>query len=537
LGVVADAFSGLARRRSAGIALGTLLICAGTIACWLSVSIGMAAGTSCDLYASNSGSDNNPGTASAPFLTLKKLLTSLAAGQTGCLASGQTFDNEPDRTGRGSIVVRGGETHGAEGAPVTITSTDPSNPAVISHSVSLEGAADWITFTHLKFAWAQPGQCLWTAEGNPYDCPEEGHVQIAVSSRHTSWTWDEITSEDTNICFNVVSYAGGTAEYTLIEHDRIHDCGTPVTDAHPTVNEEPGWHEHAIYDYGNFTTIRNNYIYNASRDGVLLYPQGNGAKVEHNIIDSSGAGVSLAGVANVVVRWNIITNAYSPRGYDQDGVNTSGAGSGNVVEHNCLYRNPSGELDVSGVTVGENLLSTDPRYASTANHEYTLQTSSQCLGYGPDTAQPATTTSTSETISTESASSEAETTNSKKKKGGGKRRPLSASAATSRKHAEHRRKHTRRHLARRHRARGRHVRRHLARRHHARGHQARGHQARRRPARGGQTPSHRRRRERSRSSHKGSTARAPALTSRTTASCETLTGVAQAVPLAPCLTA
>jgi Right handed beta helix region len=473
--VIADSLAEHPRPCNAARVVKTGLACLltlGSVVAWTlgAQAAAATASTTCDLYASNSGNDSNPGTASAPLRTLKKLLTTLAAGQTGCLTSGQTFDGEPDSTGNGSIVVRGGETHGAEGVPVTITSTDPSNPAVISHSVSLEGGADWITFTHLKFDWAQPGQCSWTAEGNPYNCPEEDHVQIAVSSKHTSWTWDEITSEDTNICVNLVSYGGSTAEYTLIEHDRIHDCGTPVTNAHPTVNEEPGWHEHGIYDYGNFTTIRNNYIYNASRDGMLFYPQGSGAVVEHNVIDSNGAGVSLAGVANVLVRWNIITNAYSPRGYDEDGVNSNGAGAENLAEHNCLYNNPSGEIDLSSVTLGGNLTGTNPLYVSAANHDYSLEPTSPCLGYGPDTAQPTATSSTNETTSSTTG-----TTTTKK---GAQKRGKSTTAVTAHvhhsgrhaKHARHRRHARHRHHAK-HRRRAAGYRRHTkGARRHARGH-------------------------------------------------------------------
>jgi hypothetical protein len=342
----------------------------------------------CALYASNGGSDSNPGTSTAPFRTLKHLIVSLSAGQAGCLQSGQTFDSEPDSTGRGSIAIHAGESHGEAGAPVTITSTNLAEPAVISHSLSLDGGADWLTFTHLKFAWAV-GQCSWSALGAASNCPSESHVQIAISAKHSSFTWDEITSEDTNICVNLVKYNGYTAGFTLLEHDVIHDCGTPVRAAgeagyHPSINEEPGWHEHAVYDYGNNTTVRNSWFYNNARAALLFYPSGTGAVVEHNVIDHNGVGVWLAGTANVVVRGNIITNSFSPREYEDYGVGTYNPGLGNVVEGNCMFGNTSGEVSAwSPVEVLTNLLGTDPLYANAEAHEYSLAVGSPCAAEAP----------------------------------------------------------------------------------------------------------------------------------------------------------
>jgi hypothetical protein len=344
---------------------------------------------SCNLYAANGGSDTNPGTAAAPFRSLKHLIVSLAAGQTGCLRSGQTFDAEPDSTGRGSINVHAGESHGQPGAPVTITSTNPSEPAVISHSLSLDGGADWLTFTHLRFVW-MTGQCSWSALGVANNCPAESHVQIAISAKDVHFTWDEISNYDTNICVNIVKYDGYTAFGTVLEHDVIHDCGVPVhapgePGYHVHINEEPGWHEHGVYDYGDHTTVRNNYLYNISRAALLFYPSGNGAVVEHNVIDHSGAGVWLAGTANVTVRGNIITDAYSPRGEADVGIGSDGPGFGNVVEHNCLYGNRSGEISVDAppVQLLENLPGSNPLYVNAAQHDYELRSGSPCAAEAP----------------------------------------------------------------------------------------------------------------------------------------------------------
>ncbi|HME04094.1 MAG TPA: hypothetical protein VKG38_13815, partial [Solirubrobacteraceae bacterium] len=46
-------------------------------------------------------------------------------------------------------------------------------------------------------------------------------------------------------------------------------------------------HTHGIYDFAHGAIIRNDYIYDNARDGVLLYGGGGGAVVEHNVIDHS----------------------------------------------------------------------------------------------------------------------------------------------------------------------------------------------------------------------------------------------------------
>ncbi len=356
----------------------------------------------CNLYAANSGSDENNGSLSAPFRSLRKLATSLSAGQVGCLQSGQTFDSS------GNLYLGEGETHGQEGKPITITSTQPSEPATITHSLALEYGANFIVVTHVDFNWAlpKPWSC-WNAEGNivagrvisgPDACSSgsrysETSVQIGIGGKGDSLTYDEITSDDTNICINLGGRTSGWGEDNVIEHDRIHDCGPTVESAStgfPVVNEEWGWHTHGVYDYARHTVIKNNYIYDNARDGVLLYGGGEGAIVEHNIIDHNGAGVWFGNNKNDRVAWNIVTNSTSPRGVADYGIGSYGAGSGNVAVDNCLDHNLSGEVESGNFTATENKTGANPAYVSAEQHDYTLLASSACVGYGPDTAQPQT---------------------------------------------------------------------------------------------------------------------------------------------------
>jgi hypothetical protein len=362
-----------------------------------------AASTTCNKFASPQGSDTNPGTATAPFATAKHLLEKLSAGEIGCLASGQTF---------AGFTLYAGNTQGAESAPVTLASTNPEDPATIDSRITTEKGANWLTFTHLTL---EAGVVNATEDPSP-----------TIGSAHTSWTYDDISGGDVDICLltNVAGDSYGTAEYTLIEHDRVHDCGHPVTHEEmecQSVSKLPvcstenidmyegrlnGWHAHGLYDEGMYTTVRNSYLYDNSSKGVLLRG-GTGAVIEHNIIDHNGSGLMFGEneQSHATVAWNLITNSTSPcakeapTGYRCDSFGVWSANclcTDDVVGNNDIYGNEGGNIappsDLSSGVKLEHNIEVNPLYVNASAHEYTLQADSPALGYGPNTAQPTSAT-------------------------------------------------------------------------------------------------------------------------------------------------
>jgi Right handed beta helix region len=367
-----------------------------------------AASSACDKFASPQGSDTNPGTAAAPFATAKHLLEKLSAGETGCLASGQTF---------AGFTLYEGNTHGATGEPVTLTSTNPEDPAIIDSRIVTEKGTNWLTFTHL------------TLEADALG--DEEDPSPTVGSAHTSWTYDNISGGDVDICLitNPVGDSYGAAEYTLLEHDRVHDCGHPLTHEElecQDVSKSPvcstenvdvyegrlnGWHAHGLYNMGQYTTVRNSYFYHNSGLGILLRA-GTGAVIEHNVIDGNGRGVEFGneGPTDSTVAWNLITDATdpcakeAPTGYrcDTFGISSCGAyptevGPGNVAKDNDVYGNEGGNIapsgDLSSAVTLEHNVEVNPLYVNAAAHEYALQAGSPATGYGPETTQPTPPTS------------------------------------------------------------------------------------------------------------------------------------------------
>jgi Disaggregatase related len=323
-----------------------------------------AGGAGCALYGSPSGNDANAGTQAAPVRTVPALLAKLAAGQTGCLASG-AYE---------AFTTRAGDSHGGPGAPLTITSTNPQAPATISGRVVTMPGADYLTFSHLHFT----------------DAGTDG-PSVTIGSAHTTWTDDDVTAPQT-ICFETTGGgAWGPAEDTLIERDRVHNCGRPFQCAEDSVpcNLPPtnGYFIHGLYDMGIRTTARNSYFYENGSKGVLLRG-GSGAVIEHNVIDGNGSGVLFGDLAPAgdTVRWNIITNSRGVCGGCNlyFGIWTFGSlGAGNSAVHNDIFGNASGNVgSQSGLTLAENI-EVDPKFVDPANHDYTLKLDSPVLGYGP----------------------------------------------------------------------------------------------------------------------------------------------------------
>ncbi|MGH2980183.1 MAG: right-handed parallel beta-helix repeat-containing protein, partial [Solirubrobacterales bacterium] len=304
----------------------------------------------CDRVASPLGSNSNPGTVTKPYATVERLANSLRSGQTGCLRAGVYQ--------RDVKVTRGG----AAGAPTTITSF-PSERATVAGRLHMADEANNVVVEQLDL------------DGRN----RAGLPSPTINGDNVVFRDNDVTNHHTAICFLLGSAEWGRARGTVIEHNRIHNCGEM-----PPTN-----HHHGIYvELSDDARITGNWIYDNADRGVQLFPDAQGTYVAGNVIDGNGQGVVFSrDSANNVVEHNVLSNPlirYNIESYEL-------TGGGNIARRNCLWStrhwgNAGIQLDVE-VPMVENLV-TEPGYVNRDGKDFRLLPASPCINFSPTVLGP-----------------------------------------------------------------------------------------------------------------------------------------------------
>ena len=284
-------------------------------------------------------------------------MQTLRPGEVGCLLGG-TF--------RESVTIRRG---GSRGAPLTLTSA-PGRRARIVGTLYVADSANNVVISHLN---------LDGRDGRHSPSPQ-------INGDHVTLRGNNITNGHTGICLilggSFERY--GRARDTLVEGNRIHDCGRlPATN-----------HDHGIYVEGtNGARIVGNLIYDNADWGIHLYPDAQHTYIAHNVIDGNGHGILFAGEGaneeyerayasnnNVVVR-NVITN--STIGANVESWWGGPVGRGNVARRNCLWNGANGNVDRAdgGFVPNDNTVAR-PLFVNRGRKDFRLRPGSRCAGAG-----------------------------------------------------------------------------------------------------------------------------------------------------------
>ena len=277
------------------------------------------------------------------------LVARLDPGETGCLRAG---------------------THVASGNIVL------ANPGITVTSYPGESA------TLVGRLWVKEGAEGVVVENLSLDGRNEDDLPSpTVNADKAVFRGNDVTNGHTAICFVIGDDRFGKSDGTMLEGNRIHDCGQlPATN-----------HEHGVYvAYARGTTIRDNAIFDNADRGVQLYPNADDSTVTGNVIDGNGQGVIFGGdeshssdgnlvagnlITNSTIRFNIESHWQGP------------TGTGNVARDNCVWTASTGyqgeppgsgiEASMRGVEATDNIVA-EPEYGDAGNGDLRIDGETAC---------------------------------------------------------------------------------------------------------------------------------------------------------------
>jgi hypothetical protein len=304
----------------------------------------------CSKFASPQGSNTNTGTAARPYRTVGKLADALRPGQTGCLRRGVYRHN---------VKVRRG---GAEGRPVTFRAYRREH-ATVRGRLYVANSANHVVFER-----------LYLDGRNRARLPSP-----TVNGNDVVFRDNDVTTRHTTICFLLGSREFGLALRTVIDANRIHDCGKL-----PPTN-----HHHGIYaEESRGARITGNWIYDNADRGVQLFPDARRTYVARNVIDGNGEGVVFSRrSAHNMVEHNVISNSLVR--YNIEDFELTGAG--NVARQNCLWSDsfPGDPRVAPGIRVDvTQSMIVSPPFANRAGKDYRLPPGTPCFAFSPGASRP-----------------------------------------------------------------------------------------------------------------------------------------------------
>ena len=309
-----------------------------------------ASRVTCSKVASTLGSNSYTGTATRPYLTIEKLVSSLRPGQTGCLRTG-VFNRD--------VVISKG---GTVSAPITITSY-PGERATVLGRVQVTDQANNVVLQQL------------TLDG--YN--DAGLPSPTVNGDNVVFRDDDVSNRNTTICFLLGSDEWGRARGTVIERSRIHNCGQL-----PPTN-----HHHGIYvEASDGARITDNWIYDNADRGIQLFPDAQSTYIARNVIAAHGEGIVFSRESsNNLAENNVISNPVLRYNIEEWEL----TGSGNMARRNCIWSTrhggPGGLQPGLHVATVENKV-TEPGFVNRADKDFRLRADSPCLDFSPS-PQPA----------------------------------------------------------------------------------------------------------------------------------------------------
>ena len=289
---------------------------------------------------------------------LEQLANALEPGQHGCLREGTYVFDE-------LVLMQPG---------ITLTAYPGERPTLRGR-IWVKPEAEGMTMSNLNLDGRSPA---FPRSASP-----------TIAAHDVTFRDNDVTNHHTSICFSVGGSGYGRTTGTVIEANRIHDCGRlPATNL-----------DHGIYLVNSEDVlIKDNLIYGNADRGIQLYPNADHTTITGNVIDRNGQAIAFGGIGhrvssdNTITR-NLITNSLIR--HNVEGAYEPGAarGQANLVRYNCIagtatlgYNQPDGsgiQASEAGFSTGSNLAE-NPEYAAPESGNYSLAARSPCHALGEE---------------------------------------------------------------------------------------------------------------------------------------------------------
>jgi hypothetical protein len=258
--------------------------------------------------------------------------------------------------------------HGTISAPITVTSADRSNPAVLNGRFAVLYAANDLNITHLKFTWQSSADDT-----------------VVMTGDHINFSYNDVSGNGRTICINPTAWAGVGFTNSIIDHNLVHDCmGDTI-------------HTQGIY-FGpgsNNDVVSNNWCWNVAARCYQVRSGSNNIW-RNNVADQANWGFLFGDLTptNNNAYDNIVGPDVTHLGtccYSYGGsviVSLLSGGSGNSFHDSCV---PAAPYQETGTVSAYNNTIVNVQFVDAAHHNYNLTSASvndPCRNYGVQGGNP-----------------------------------------------------------------------------------------------------------------------------------------------------
>ncbi|MFI5360989.1 MAG: beta strand repeat-containing protein [Elusimicrobiota bacterium] len=323
-------------------------------------------------YVATTGSDSNPGTSAAPFLTIQQGVNAAAAGDTVVVENGTYMYSG----GSGGVQVAINSA-GTASSPITLKAQNPGQ-AFLNGNNNTGGYA--VEFGGSSAYWILSGLDIghYSAIGVISNSGGGSHLQILGNTIHNIGNLSD--SSDYGI---VGLYSDTGAAYWTINGNTFYGVGR--------TNTFSGNHDHSLYFQGNNFQITNNVFYNSTNGSHIQVDADAGGALNTTIANNTFYGFDGGGY-NHIMLWGVLTNFVAENNIffntTSDAFSTYSASvSGTCAIKNNIAYSANGSIGLidslpSGCAQSGNQVNVNPLLVAPASLNFNLTSASPAIGAG-----------------------------------------------------------------------------------------------------------------------------------------------------------